>query len=117
MRILSFIAAATITSVSVDNALAASTRCIVDKGQKTARIVAMDDESAKELGWRGPSAVGLRPQIAPAQPDNGNRTPGQYRYAYFYPNHTTAYYTSRVQPQQAGIEYVDEHPVGCGATQ
>lgn len=112
-----FTTTAAIASLFLQSAHAANTRCVTDKAQNMARIVAMDEESAKELQWRGPTAVGMRPQIAPAERDNGNRTPGQYRFAYFYGNHTTAYYTSHVHPQQAGIEYVDDHPVSCGATQ
>jgi len=103
--------------ISTQAVYAANTRCVDDRGQRISRIVALDEASAKELGWTGPGVAGIRPQIAPAERDNGNRTPGQYRFAYFYRDHTTAFYTSHVHPEQATIQFVDNHPTNCGATQ
>jgi hypothetical protein len=50
-------------------AAGANTRCVTDRGQHIARIVAMDEASAQELGWSGTAAVGLRLEIAPAEKD------------------------------------------------
>jgi hypothetical protein len=90
---------------------------MTDKAQGISRIVAMDEDSAREMNWEGPAPrAAFIPQIAPVERDNGNRTPGLFRVAYFERGYTTAYYTSHVDPTQANIKFTDHHPTNCGAT-
>ncbi len=92
------------------------TRCMKSGTQNISRIIPQDVESAKALGWQGPTGVnGFRAKIAPDIGDNGNRIPGHFRLAYFYAQSTSALYTSSVDPSQAAIEY--QGPAqSCGAS-
>lgn len=95
--------------------MAVRKECMTSTTKAVSRIVPLDVQSARALGWTLTAGVAgnARPMIAPDIPDNRNQTPYQFRLAYFYPTKTIARYTNDVD-LQATVEFTGP-ATPCGA--